>query len=654
MWRAAATSQRRLVTTSVLTTFAAGGYYYYHRQDSLPASYSRFLGYGVAHAEAAPISFEAKRNIKSPPSRLEMLDRLKASSSAKPFDLLIVGGGATGTGVAVDAATRGFKVALVERNDFASGTSSRSTKLIHGGFRYLEKAILNLDIDQYNLVVESLHERATFLHIAPHLSAEVPIMVPVYTWWQIPYYWIGCKCYDLFAGRKSLSHSYFLSATQAIQQFPTLDRRGLKAAIVFYDGMHNDARMNVALATTAIENDAVVANYVEVVQLIKDAEGQIGGAIVRDTLSGETWEVKAKVVINATGPYCDRLLQMDQPHNQTIVTPSSGVHVILPSYYNPGKLGLIDPKTEDNRVIFILPWEGKTIVGTTDNPASVTDNPVPSEEEVSWVLNAVRRRLSPEITLRRKDVLAAWSGIRPLVRDPSAKDSQSIIRSHMIKVSAGGLLTIAGGKWTTYRAMAEETVDAAIKAFGLKPEYPCQTKQVKLTGADGWTEQMYIRLIQDFNLDIDVAQHLAHNYGGRAYAILTAEEADGKGKPVSPAKIHRLLPNHPFLENEVHYAIKHEYAVTAIDMMARRLRLAFLDAQGAEQALPRIVEIMAQELQWSEDRSRSELEAGRRYLESMGLSIVAKAKAEDRAVYVETISHEERDTRGSKTGLMHG
>jgi len=199
----------------------------------------------------------------------------------------------------------------------------------------------------------------------------------------------------------------------------------------------------------------------------------------------------------------------------------------------------------------------------------------------------------------------------------------------MINVSPGGLLTIAGGKWTTYRAMAEETVDTAIKAFGLKPEFPCQTKQVKLTGASGWTEQMYIRLIQDFDLDLDVAQHLAHNYGGRAFAILTAEGADDKRKPVSPAKVHRLVPKHPFIESEIRYAIKHEYAVTAIDMIARRIRLAFLDAEAAGQALPRVVEIMAQELQWSKDRSRSELEAGMRYLDSMGLSIVAKAKAED-------------------------
>lgn len=629
MWRVAATSQRRLVTTSILTTFAAGGYYYYHRQDTLPATYSRFLGYGAARAEAEPLSLEATRNFKPPPSRLETINRLKATSSAEPFDLLIVGGGATGTGVALDAATRGLKVALVEKKDFASGTSSRSTKLIHGGFRYLEKAILNLDIDQYNLVVESLHERATFLHIAPHLSAEVPIMVPVYTWWQVPYYWTGCKCYDLFAGRKSLSHSYFLSATQAIQQFPTIDHTGLKAAIVFYDGMHNDARMNVGLATTAIENDAVIANYVEVLKLTKDAKGQINGAIVKDTLSGDTWEVKAKGVVNATGPYCDRLRQMDQGFNENIVAPSSGLHVILPSYFTPGNLGLIDPQTEDNRVLFILPWEGKTIAGTTDNPTVVDENPIPTEEDVTWVLNAVRRKLSPEIALRRKDVLAAWTGIRPLVRDPAAKDSQSIIRSHLINISSGGLLTISGGKWTTYRIMAEETVDAAIKAYGLKPEFPCQTKQVKLTGADGWTEQMYIRLIQDFGLDIDVAQHLAHNYGGRATAILAAEEADNKRIPVGPAKIQRLVPNYPFLENEVRYAVKHELAVTAIDVIARRTRLAFLDAKAAEQALPRIVEIMAHELQWSKDRSRSELEAGKLYLDSMGLSIVTKAKADD-------------------------
>jgi len=314
-----------------------------------------------------------------------------------------VGGGATGSGIALDAATRGLRVALVEKYDFSSGTSSRSTKLIHGGVRYLEKAIMNLDYEQYKMVREALHERATVLRIAPHLSYQMPIMLPIYKLWQVPYFWAGSKLYDIFAGSQRLESSYFLSKSKALEKFPMLSSDSLVGAMVYYDGAHNDSRTNIALALTAATYGATVANHVEVVDLIRsrvtDESGQekeiVSGAVVRDMLTGKKWEVKAKGVINATGPFADKLRQIDEGEKcENLVVPSSGVHIVLPDYYSPRDMGLLDPATSDGRVIYFLPWEGKTLSGTTDTPSVITDQPKPLEEEISFILKEVGNYLN--------------------------------------------------------------------------------------------------------------------------------------------------------------------------------------------------------------------------------------------------------------------
>ncbi|OZJ04545.1 hypothetical protein BZG36_02714 [Bifiguratus adelaidae] len=596
-----------------------------HAQAILPNAYNDALG----------TMDDKPHALWSPPSRDEMLrllqtsgrkdDRSLPSGTEKEahsgdenqFDLLVVGGGATGTGVAVDAATRGLKVALVERDDFASGTSSRSTKLVHGGVRYLQKAILEADYEQYKLVVEALHERANFLEIAPYLSYQLPIMLPVYKWWQVPYYWVGCKLYDWFAGREALESSYFLPRGKALEAFPMLKKDELVGALVYYDGQHNDARMNVSLAMTAVSHGAVVANYTEVRELLKDPKtGHVVGARVQDKLTGKEWDVKAKGVINATGPFTDGLRKMDNADNEDIVAPSAGVHIILPNYYSPGNMGLIDPSTSDGRVIFFLPWQGNTIAGTTDSPTEVTQNPLPKEEEITWILDEVKRYLDPDVKVRRGDVLAAWSGIRPLVRDPAAKNTESLVRNHMINVSENKLLTIAGGKWTTYRAMAAETVDRAIKEFDLHPVAPCRTEHVKLVGSHGYSKTMFIKLIQQFGLETEVAQHLANSYGDRAWAVASLAKASGRRWPVFGK---RISPNYPYIEAEVRYAVRSEYACTAVDVIARRTRLAFLNAQAALESLPRVIEIMAEELKWDKKRQQSEFEKATEFLIAMGL-----------------------------------
>jgi glycerol-3-phosphate dehydrogenase len=308
-----------------------------------------------------------------PPSRITLINDLKASGTKdNEYDLVIIGGGATGTGCALDGASRGLKVALLERDDFSSGTSSKSTKLVHGGVRYLEKAFLRLDYEQFLMVKEALAERSTFLRIAPHLTETLPIMLPIYRWWQIPYYWAGSKAYDLVAGQRGLQGSYFLSKSRALQVFPMLRKDSLVGAMVYYDGAQNDARTNVALALTAIQQGGTVTNYTEVVDLIKEPvkgerEGlpQIRGVIVKDRQSGETFKVYCKGVISATGPFCDLIRKMDDPTCDNLVQPSVGTHIVFPSYYSPRQMGLVDPASSDGRVIFFLPWEGNTIAGTT-------------------------------------------------------------------------------------------------------------------------------------------------------------------------------------------------------------------------------------------------------------------------------------------------
>ncbi|KAL7749877.1 mitochondrial glycerol-3-phosphate dehydrogenase [Sorochytrium milnesiophthora] len=605
-----------------------------------------------------PLAPEMSTLVEPPPplpSRKDIISTLQGkpvtdsqgkTRQVQEFDLLVVGGGATGCGVALDAVTRGLKVALVERDDFSAGTSSRSTKLVHGGVRYLEKAFMELDYEQYKLVREALHERSVFLKIAPYLSYQLPIMLPLYKLWQLPYYWVGCKAYDILAGSQALESSYIMTKGKALDSFPMLRDENLKGALVYYDGQHNDSRMNVALALTAISHGAAVANHVEVVRLLKKKEPVpnahmdanhpdvptkevLCGAVCRDVMTGEEFEVKAKGIINATGPFTDGIRQMDVPQAENIVAPSAGVHIILPGYYSPRNMGLIDPATSDGRVIFFLPWQGNVIAGTTDSPTTVTQNPVATEDEIQWILGEVKRYLSPdadlvEVKVRRGDVLAAWSGIRPLVRDPAASNTAALVRNHMIHVTPSGLLTIAGGKWTTYRAMAEETVDKAIEAFQLEPTNGCRTTKTLLIGSQNYSKTMFIKLIQHFGLETEVAEHLADSYGDRAWAVAAMARATGKRWPLFGK---RLNYNYPYIEAEVRHAVRREYACTAVDVLGRRTRLAFLNAQAAAEALPRVINIMAAELNWDEQRRKEEYNVAMKFLATMGLPSSAAGTA---------------------------
>ncbi|KAK6165529.1 hypothetical protein SNE40_022443 [Patella caerulea] len=552
------------------------------------------------------------------PTRAE----IHRSLQTEEFDVLVVGGGATGCGVALDAVSRGLKTSLVEKFDFSSGTSSRSTKLIHGGVRYLQKAVFNLDYEQYRMVKEALKERSNLIDIAPHLAYPFPIMLPVYKWWQVPYFWAGIKMYDLVAGRENLKPSYYLSKEKALELFPMLKKDKLVGALVYYDGQHDDARMNIALAMTAIKMGGSITNHVECVKILKKDDGNgnpvVCGARVKDVETGKEWDIKAKCVINATGPYTDAIRTMADPTKKKICQPSSGVHIVLPDYYSPESMGLLDPATSDGRVIFFLPWQKVTLAGTTDSPCEVTDYPQPTEKEIQFILNEVRNYLNPDVEVRRGDVLSAWSGMRPLVADPNKSDTQSIARNHIIEVTADKLITIAGGKWTTYRHMAEETIDKAIEVCDLKPVRDCCTTGLLLDGAHSWSPTKFIRLVQDFGLENEVAQHLSNTYGDRAYKVAKLANLTGKRWPIVGQRLHDEFP---YIEAEVRYACR-EYALSAIDVIGRRTRLSFCNVLAADESLPRIIEIMSLELGWNKTRQKEELEKARRFLRrEMGLDI---------------------------------
>lgn len=559
------------------------------------------------------------------PSRAVQESALIGSSAANPLDILVIGGGATGCGVALDATTRGLRVGLVERDDFSSGTSSRSTKLIHGGVRYLEKAVFSFDYGQLKLVFHALEERKQVIENAPHLCHALPCMTPCFDWFEVVYYWAGLKLYDLVAGPRLLHLSRYYSAQESVGLFPTLTRKGkdrsLKGTVVYYDGQMNDSRLNVGLACTAALAGAAMLNHAEVISFIKD-EGteRIIGARIRDNLSGKEFDTYAKVVVNAGGPFCDSIRKLADKDAQIMICPSSGVHIVLPDYYSPEGMGLIVPKTKDGRVVFMLPWLGRTVAGTTDSNTSITMLPEPHEDEIQFILDAICDYLN--VKVRRSDVLSAWSGIRPLAMDPKAKNTESISRDHVVCEDYPGFVTITGGKWTTYRSMAEDAVDVAIKSGKLSPTNGSVTKNLQLVGGEGWDPasftvlaQQYIRMKKSHGgkvvpgvMDTAAAKHLSHAYGTLAQRVATIAQNENLGK--------RLAHGYPFLEAEVAYCARNEYCESAIDFIARRSRLAFLDTDAASRALPRIIDILAIEHNWDKSRRKQELQQAKDFLET--------------------------------------
>ena len=496
-------------------------------------------------------------------TREQALQQLRDASAN--WEVLIIGGGATGLGAAVEAASRGYRTALVEQHDFAKGTSSRSTKLIHGGVRYLKQGNIAL-------VTEALRERGLLMQNAPHLVQNRAFLVPNYVWWEGPFYGVGMKVYDALAGKLGIGKSEWLSREETLRRIPTLESEGLRGGVVYYDGQFDDARLAITLVRTLQDLGGLAVNYTEVVGLIKENE-LIRGVRLRDIETGEEFTLRANVVINATGVFADRVRKMDESDAPAIITASQGIHLVLDRKFLPTDTSIMVPQTDDGRVLFAVPWHDRVVVGTTDTEIDhISLEPRALEEEVEFVLKHAARYLETDPT--RADVLSVFAGLRPLVRPSDARSTAAISRDHHLSISRAGLITITGGKWTTYRKMGEDTIDQATAVGGLEPR---ESKTATLP------------------------LHGAHEYNGektfdplRLYGSDSADVRSVAAKDSTLAQqIHPCLP---YIRAEVVWAARHELARTVEDVLARRTRALLLDARASIDSATVVAQLLASEL----------------------------------------------------------
>ena len=501
---------------------------------------------------------------------------LAALEERAQYDIVVIGGGATGLGVAVDAAVRGYRTLLLEQDDFAKGTSSRSTKLVHGGVRYLQQG-------NVSLVLEALRERGLLIRNAPHLVRNLGFVVPNYDWWEGPFYGIGLKVYDVLAGKLGLGPSKWLSREETLERLPTIEPEGLRGGVIYFDGQFDDARLAIALARTAARAGATLLNYARVTDLVRK-NGLVAGVRVRDLENDREHEVRARVVVNATGVFTDAILRMDSPDARPIIEPSQGIHIVLDKRFHPSDTAIMVPRTDDGRVLFAVPWHNRVIIGTTDTAVDRAElEPRPLDEEVDFLLAHAARYLAHDPT--RADVLSVFAGLRPLVRPADERDTASISRDHTLTTSASGLVTITGGKWTTYRRMAQDTVDQAIVVGGLDPA-PCTTETLDLHGHVGQTTAPSF-----------VARSL---YGAEAPLIDALEdERPELARPLDDALPYRM--------SEIVWGVRHEMARTLEDSLSRRTRALLLDARAALRAAPAVAAVMAAELGRDEAWQRAQL-----------------------------------------------
>ena len=502
--------------------------------------------------------------------REAMVRRLRERFAAgTPWDIAVVGGGATGMGVAVDAAARGLSVVLVEAHDFGKGTSSRSTKLVHGGVRYLEQGNIPL-------VMSALKERGLLRQNAPHLVHDLAFVVPNYSWWEAPFYGIGLKLYDMLAGKYGFGASRRLSREETLERLPALDPEGLLGGVVYYDGQFDDSRLLIHLAMTAADLGAALVNYCPATGFLHDADGYVNGVTALDTETRQELTIPARIVVNATGVFTDQVRRMENPEAEQLISPSQGIHLVFDRSFLRGDTALMVPRTSDGRVLFVIPWHGHAVAGTTDTPVDAPSvEPRPFEAEIEFILETAGRYLTRHP--QRRDVRAVYVGLRPLVKGEGKTSTLS--RDHVIHVDGSGLLTITGGKWTTYRHMAEDCVDHAI-TLGRLPDAECATKNLRIHG------------YMEGAVAGDKDEHWGV-YGSDAEAI-RAMAAD----PVLGARLH---PSLPYVAAEVVWAAREEMARTVEDVLARRTRALFLNAEAATEMAEPVASLLAAELHRDEE-----------------------------------------------------
>lgn len=498
--------------------------------------------------------------------RERMLASLEVQGDT-PWDIIVIGGGATGLGTALDAASRGYRTLLLEQSDFTKGTSSRSTKLVHGGVRYLAQGDISL-------VLEALHERGLMRQNAPHLVKNQSFIIPNYDWWDGPFYTVGMKVYDMMAGKLGLGPSQSLSSDEVLRAIPNLKTEGLRGGVIYYDGQFDDSRLAVNMAQTCAEHGGILLNYMQVTGLIKKSDGIVSGVKATDMESGKTYSLHGKSVVNATGVFVDEIIQMDDPGAAPLVKPSQGVHIILDKDFLKGDSAIMIPKTSDGRVLFAVPWHERVVVGTTDTPLDDCSlEPRALEEEIDFILSTAKKYLTREP--QRKDILSIFAGLRPLAAPKEGSETTStkeISRSHHLRVSLSGLVTITGGKWTTYRKMAQDTVDKAALVGGLKTE-KCRTEDMPI---HGWLATVdYHDPLYYYGSDADYMRDIVLDH------------------PELGKKLHENLPYTPI---EVIWSVRYEMARTVEDILARRQRALFLDARAAIEMAPEVARLLAKEL----------------------------------------------------------
>lgn len=505
---------------------------------------------------------------------------LDAIAQDKVWDVIIIGGGATGLGCAIDAITRGYSTLLLEANDFAKGTSSRSTKLVHGGVRYLAQG-------DVALVREALRERGRLAQNAPQLFKNQAFIIPGEKWWTAPYYTLGLWVYDRLSGKLSIGKTKHLSQDEARRRLQGVKHEKLRAGVCYYDGQFDDARLAVTMAQTVVDHGGTVLNYCPVTALSKNVLGKLDGLTCFDSIHQKEYQLKARAIINATGVFANDLINMDTPSAKPTIVPSQGVHLVLDADFLPGEDALMVPKTSDGRVLFAVPWHGKLVVGTTDTLVEKADyEPRALEKEIDFILETAAAYLTRTPT--RADVRSVFAGLRPLAAPKEeGKSTKEVSRSHKVEVSASGFVHIFGGKWTTYRQMAEDTIDAAINA-GLLEHKPCATINLRLHGYVG-------------------AQHFLDEtpltlYGSDAHSIQDLiEQHPDLGK--------QLHPDYAFTYAQVAWAIDNEMVERLEDVLARRMRLLFLDAKAAESVAQEVGTFMGERMQWSAEKTQQEIQA---------------------------------------------
>lgn len=486
----------------------------------------------------------------------------------EPFDVVVIGGGASGLGAAVDAAARGHSVALFEQADFAKGTSSRSTKLVHGGVRYLQQG-------NVSLVLEALRERGRMAKNAPHLVRSQAFVIPNYSWWEGPFYGIGMKVYDRLAGKLGLSPSRHLNRKQTIEQIPTVEQDKLVGGVIYHDGQFDDSRLAVNLAQTADELGASMLNYCRCVGLVKE-DGMVSGVEIHDVENDKRFTVPAKAVINATGVFVDGLRQMDDPEAKRIIAVSQGIHIVLPKEFLPGDAAIMIPKTADGRVLFAVPWKEHVVVGTTDTALDgPSEEPRALEDEIEFIMTHAAKYLSKDP--KPEDVLSLFAGLRPLVKAGEGSDTAALSRDHSILISGSGLITLTGGKWTTYRKMAEDVIDQVETLAGLDTKR-CQTENLQI---HGWTHA-------------DIKPRHLRAYGADAHKIQKLMEDDS-------ALAEKVHPSLSLVKAEVIWHVREEMARTVEDVLARRCRALLLNARASIEAAATVAQLMAKELGRDQD-----------------------------------------------------